>query len=872
MNLTKFYKPILLLGFLAFLLTVPNSSHVQATTQVKGDISPEFMTLSETTNQTCDDLVAQDIIFYARIHCQVDPEIRLKQPIILSPTVPLTGLPVTAEYVLENIGERPVHLDHIYILTKPSTCDVGWDCAPDLHFYPESNITIEPGGVYTYSESQTFYEVGDGYSMIPAIANEDLSSWGPLGGVDPIQFAVLPGLELIEDLALSPPNPLVGELVTARYKVKNASEREQPLTFHRFTVETKGPKCSDWNCDRMKRDFPEYNNVTIGRGEEYVYEGELAFDTAGDGYIAKIIYHKQEEHWHDFESRVDFTIANSTGTPSPTPTVTPTPTPTRTPTATPTSTPTPTNPPTATVTSTSTPTNTPVPTETPTPIPGDDYETDNQCRLAHLIDTDNPPQTHSFHAIDDIDWISFTAPTTGRYRIEVTIPITSPADVDLFLFTDCNDLPKRKFVETHAPGARLDVTVDNSGTQYYIKVKNFDPLVFGPHVTYNLSVRKLPSETDEDGNIIIPGPAIIAAGRYRYVDPSQNNINQIAVDVYNLLTAKGRNDSEIFFLATDSSLPHFDAEVTERNLEIGIKQWAKTQLEREYASQVLTLYLVDHGGPDEFYLDRPNEEVLTPNDLHDWLTALEEEFPDLLVNVFIEACNAGSFIAPNHGSISKPGRVIITSSNENYDAYVSRHGILFSDNLLTFLFQEHNLGYSFQESSNIVQSFYRSQEPWIDADGDGIPNEANDIAHVSLRSFAHAWSLGSEWPPYIANVHPMAHPRSNVIHFQAEVRHEFDNSAIDDVWAVVYPPSYLNTDTSPADGDGVLNDDILDMIEFSAESDDANALFVESYAGFNEMGVYRVVVHARDNKGLHAQPVTVEIDTTHRIFLPTVSR
>ncbi|MEM7534618.1 MAG: C25 family cysteine peptidase [Chloroflexota bacterium] len=566
----------------------------------------------------------------------------------------------------------------------------------------------------------------------------------------------------------------------------------------------------------------------------------------------------------------------STPTASHSPTTTPAPTNAPTNAPTPTLTPTPSATSTPTLTPTVTPTNLPTPVDIPEQPPGtgadDAYEPDNDCASANPISSDDVSQTHTFHMIGDIDWITFTASTSGTYRIEITIPIGSLADVDLFLYTDCNDLPKRKFVETHAPGARLDITVDNPDTQYYIKVKNFDPLQFGSDVTYNFSVHKLPSETDEDGNIIIPGPAIIVAGRYRYGDPLQDNINQTAVDVYNLLTAKRRNDSEIFFLATDSSLPHFDAEATERNLEIGIRQWAKEQLEREYASQVLTLYLVDHGGPDEFYLDRPNEEVLTPNDLHDWLTALEEEFPDLLVNVFIEACNAGSFIAANDGSISKPGRVIITSSNENYDAYVSRRGTLFSDNFITFLWQEQNLAYSFQESRDIVQKFHHSQEPWIDADGDSIPNELNDMSQASLRSFAYAWSLGSEWPPYIANVQPIARPRSNATHFQAEVRHEFDNSAIDDVWGVVYPPNYSDTDVSPADGDGVLNDDTLDVIEFSAESEDANALFAGFYAGFTEKGLYHVVVHARDNKGLHAQPVTMEIDTTHRIFLPTVSR
>ncbi|MEM7535200.1 MAG: C13 family peptidase [Chloroflexota bacterium] len=636
-------------------------------------------------------------------------------------------------------------------------------------------------------------------------------------------------------------------------------------------------------------------------------------DTNGDYYgdylgfaepgVYRILIHARDRD--DMQAQpvmMTVQVSNDTLTPTSTSTDTPvqststfTPMPTNTPTHTPTNVPT--SMPTIPETNTSTPTMTPMPTNipsptmtpsstftpSPTPAPQDDYESDNTCDLARSIQPSGIPQSHTFHTAGDTDWATFTAPTSGVYRIEVTVPSGSPADVDLYYYTDCNAFHRSQFVGTHAPGARIDVTVDEDevGTPYYIKIKHFDPLQFGPNVIYNLSVRPLPPERDEEGDLIIPGAAIIVAGRYSYVDTVQDNIDQTALAAYNLFHGKGRNHSEIFFLATNSTLPHVDGEATLRNLEIGIKDEARRHLQKENVSQVLSLYLVDHGGPNEFYLDRPNEEVLTPDHLHNWLTDLEEEFPDLLVNVFIEACNAGSFITPNGGSISKDNRVIITSSDEDYDAYTSLRGTLFSDNFLSFLGQEHNLAYSFETSMRIVQEHHDSQEPWIDANGNGIPNELEDMSKASLRSFADSWTLGSEWPPYIADVQPMMHTRSDVTHLHAEVRHEFDNGAIDDVWAVVYPPSYTADTEEPSsngDGgsDGLLNSDTLDVIEFSAESDDAKALFVGAYADFTEMGVYQIVVHALDNKGLHAQPVTVALDTMalygHQIFLPTVSR
>ncbi|MEM7535570.1 MAG: C13 family peptidase [Chloroflexota bacterium] len=608
--------------------------------------------------------------------------------------------------------------------------------------------------------------------------------------------------------------------------------------------------------------------------------------------------------WYRTQEEVtDTSFPTSTVLPTDTsvpPTPTYTPTSTNTPTHTPTSTSTPTStfvPPTSTSTLTSTPTSTTRPqTATPTAtlpsIGEDDHEPNHNCANVAVIDSDSIPQTHTFHEVADTDWTTFTAPTAGTYRIEITIPDNSRADVDLYVYTSCDTLSVEQFVETFAAGARLDVQAE-AGQTYYIEIANFDSLVYGPDVAYNLSVRKMPSEHDDDGNVIIPGPAIVVAGRYRGADSAQDNIDQTALHAYDLFKSKGRNDSEIFFLATNSSLgagtsgPIVDGQATERNLELGITQWAKEQLERDYVSQVLTLYLVDHGGPDEFYLDRVKQEVLTSNNLDTWLSELEDEFPDLQVNVIIEACKAGSFIDRRDGSISSEGRIIITSSNEDYDAYTSRYGAAFSDEFIRFLWEDHNLFYSFQASSNSVQQHHRYQQPWLDADGDGDPNEADDFAIASERGFANAGTLSSTWPPYIASVDVTTIDSNNNTlstgqpQLHANVRHQFGNDAIQEVWGVVYPPDYVPpTGDAAYEEDGELNTEALDIIEFTAaEGTQAQYISDGSTDGelvFTQMGVYRIVVYARDRDGLQARPVTVEVDMDalngYRIFLPTVSR
>lgn len=497
------------------------------------------------------------------------------------------------------------------------------------------------------------------------------------------------------------------------------------------------------------------------------------------------------------------------------------------------------------------------------------------------------------------------------------MPGDSRADIDLYYYNDCDSLePNDQFVETFAPGASIDVHAEHAGEQYYIELYNNNSEYVGADAQYRLSVRLMvdtsiaagqsdeEDEEDTGGVIVAPGPAIVVAGFYRNNDPVQDNIDQTAQRAYNLFKSKGRTDSEIYFLSANSEVDHFDGPATLRRLEYAITDWAKQQLVREdvITHQVLTLYLIDHGGPDEFYLNKINQEILTPNDLHEWLETLEKDFPDLRVNVIIEACKSGTFIEQRNGSISKPNRVIITSSNAGRDAFVSYYGAAFSDNFLTFLNQEYSLGYSFQEASNIVDKQHRSQNPWIDANGNGIHNEPDDIAQASLRGFHEDGTFGGDWPPYIADVTyetSEAARTSSVrttgsanmaVMFRAEVRHQYDNDAIhpfddansadnDDagVWAVVYPPDYAPpSDDDAIEGDEQLNDAGLTVIDFAPENTAKKALFVGAYDGFTQPGIYRVIIHARDIYGLQAQPVTIEVMVEgvadYQIFLPAVSR
>ncbi|MEM7534872.1 MAG: leucine-rich repeat domain-containing protein, partial [Chloroflexota bacterium] len=423
-----------------------------------------------------------------------------------------------------------------------------------------------------------------------------------------------------------------------------------------------------------------------------------------------------------------------------------------------------------------------------TPKVADDYESDNTCVQSTTIETTGRSQSHNFHHSGDEDWIKFTAPATRTYRVEVDIPNNSRADVDLFYYTNCDVLSTDRWTETFAPGVRLDINA-TAGQTYYLKLSHFDDSVAGRDVSYDVSVRPLPLEDEEPRRAVI-----IVAGRYRLNDTLQDNIDETAEHVYQMFQAQRMEADEILVLAA-SNIEGYDDDVTNDNLRRGITQWAVEQLTSDAenpVNSVLNLYIIDHGDPDRIYLDEFKDERLTPAELDGWLTELEAAVPGVVVNVIIEACHAGSFIeqSGNAGrdSISHPGRVIVASTSADSDAYASRNGIHFSDNFITLLQQGRDLATSFGTAKNIVQLLYGSQEPWIDANGNGIPNEFDDAQIARERGFNYAGTLGDNWPPHIfvASLPNAVNDRSGTIH--ADIR---DDKRVQDVWAVIYPPGYI---------------------------------------------------------------------------------
>lgn len=538
-------------------------------------------------------------------------------------------------------------------------------------------------------------------------------------------------------------------------------------------------------------------------------------------------------------------------------------------TTTPTATPTPTQPvATATVTPTTfTPTATPtLPTATPTATPpppgmGDAYEADDDCATAKALTTDGIPQAHTFHAQADADWLKFPVLANTTYLIEGDVPGDAPTDLILSLHARCNSGATTTQDHSFSPDVRVTFTATQS-TDYYIKLTNNPAGRFGNDVRYQIAVRALTGAP----NI---GALIIVAGRNQEGDFLQAQIHNITNRVYRLWRNQGFPADRIRYLATDLNLdpdkdgrPDVNGLPDNANLRQAITEWAAGKVSQ---GQALTLYLMDHGGYDKLYLDEPRRERLAPQDLHEWLTTLETAVPGVRITVIIEACNSGSFIDPTK-SISKAGRVVITSAGAYELAWATNNGALFSDALLDGLALGKTLLGAFHEAQANTQRSPSVQTPWLDDDGDTIPNDGDDGALAAQLSFRVPGAFDRTtnlWQPYVVQG-GVRNSNTLTTATRGEVWAEvLDDGNVESVWAVIYPPSYQ----PPANGEELVSGP--PPITLQARG---NHEYAGLYGAFDEAGRYRIVLYAQDDDGLHSPAKTIEFNNGSRLFLPLVRR
>jgi murein DD-endopeptidase MepM/ murein hydrolase activator NlpD len=111
------------------------------------------------------------------------------------------------------------------------------------------------------------------------------------------------------DISASPlqygDNPLVGESWEVSFRITNTSYRD--LQLDGVLVGVHGPYCSTWDCTNIN-DFPWHRNISLQRGESYVYRAKKAFNTVDDRYLMQALTLENDGTWRGHSPVLSFSV------------------------------------------------------------------------------------------------------------------------------------------------------------------------------------------------------------------------------------------------------------------------------------------------------------------------------------------------------------------------------------------------------------------------------------------------------------------------------------------------------------------------------------------------------------------------------------
>ena len=361
-----------------------------------------------------------------------------------------------------------------------------------------------------------------------------------------------------------------------------------------------------------------------------------------------------------------------------------------------------------------------------------------------------------------------------------------------------------------------------------------------------------------------PGAVIIVAG-HNETFGLQTNIYNSTNRAYRIFQSAGYTDDDIYYIAPVAQDPDGDgvsevdtAGATPADVQYAIATWA-TEANRIGPGKPLFIYLMDHGLEEKFCVNGCNGGgAFSPEQMDEWLRTMETATGADEVNIVIEACRSGSFISRDavKDSITKLGRVVITSAGASTNAYASAQGAYFSDAFFSCIVDSNNLKQCYTEANQAVQAAGTLQTPWMDDNGDGVSN-ASDGSIAELRRVTHFFS---SLRPVIEDTNVDKQGVNGTLTATVEEGAE----ALDVVWAAVYPPSFQE----PSDVTINLN---VPVVRLEAVPNSPGHFAVDYPNGFSEAGDYRVLFYAQDRLGINAQPLQPG-GSPHSIYLPMVIR
>jgi len=346
-------------------------------------------------------------------------------------------------------------------------------------------------------------------------------------------------------------------------------------------------------------------------------------------------------------------------------------------------------------------------------------------------------------------------------------------------------------------------------------------------------------------------------------DATESNANF----AYRTLAYQGFRREEIQYLSADQDLDldqngladDVDADATNANLQAAITTWASD-------ADNLLVYLVDHGGGDAFRMGET--EILTANQLGGWIDQVQGQLQANCaargkgvdcgrITIVYDACRSGSFMDALVGN----GRVIMTSAEGEQNAYFTSQGSLsFSNHFWTHVFNGQSTANSFLLAKEQTETALPGlQNPQLDADGNGIPNQASDTAALGNLFIGNGTTVFGDAPTIGSVSDPVTLAQGNLA--EVEAFDVTDDDGIARVWAVIRPPNF-----EPADPENPIAElPSFDLLPSGGGN------YAGTYDQFSTVGTYQLAIYARDAIGNASVPrltsVSVESPLSRRAVI-----
>ncbi|QTA92267.1 IPT/TIG domain-containing protein [Desulfonema magnum] len=413
----------------------------------------------------------------------------------------------------------------------------------------------------------------------------------------------------------------------------------------------------------------------------------------------------------------------------------------------------------------------------------------------------------------------------------------------VYIFKDKDDSNKTEITQISSVSSTeiaLTIPAQTEKGQYTLKVsddeKNENDVLEGA-----ISIKASQDEVDEQEK----KKAIIVAGGGSYSGnvlwtATKNCANR----AYLVLMSQGYSHDSINYLNPEKyidvdgdGVSDVDEELTQKNLENAIKEWAKTS---EPLADELLIYMTGHGGNGRFELREG--ETIEATVLNGWLNDLQTEMPGKLIFVY-DACVSGSFISRLTPEAGKERYVIASASADERAWFLDDGEFSFSYHFWDAVENKGRLYSSFVDGKDMMVG----QTSLIDIDGDGeinvITNDKGEliISDNIIIGRGRVAASGGQRPQIVSlladkEVLSCSETSSGI---RANVAKSLNDIFV--VWGKIIPP-YFSENLSEEE----LKKEVTHLPSIKLTLGDDSDNYEGIYEDFSKPGTYKVAVYAID--------------------------